>query len=324
MAARLRLTIASVAAAVEAMALVAATSRTAGAVLPPPVDFAHTGADQTYTVPAGVCGVRIRVEGAAGGINYYSNPGGHGGSGSGDFAVLPGEVLTVTVGGLGSHRVSSQDPTWITGGFGGGGQPASQMAGGGGGATTVISGADTLIVAGGGGGRSYTPPGSPTPGDGGDAGQPGTDGVTGTYGNVGGGGGTLTQGGAGGVGTYRTGISGTRGVGGAGLEWGNYGAGAGGGGYFGGGSGGAGSSSFYAMPASGGGGSGFVASDATNVGTWAGHGGLADGAASIEPISSDCPDPTTTTSSTTSTTIVLPPTTAAADTAARIVPTFAG
>ena len=323
MNAKVRYSIASVAAAVEAMLLVTATARTAGAALPSVEAFAYTGSNQIYTVPAGVCGVRIEVEGAAGGINYYGNAGGHGGIGSAEFAVSPGDVLTVTVGGVGSHRVSSNDASWVNGGFGGGGQPMSNMAGGGGGATTVISGADTLIVAGGGGGIGYNPPGNPAAGNGGDVGQAGTAAADGSYGSVGGGGGTLTAGGAGGVGTFASGISGTRGNGGAASQWGNYGAGAGGGGYFGGGSGGAGiASQMYSVPAGGGGGSGFVASGATNVGTWSGHTGLGDGSAAITPTFA-CSSATTSTTAT-ATTLVIPSTTVVADPMPAIVPTFTG
>ena len=311
---RVRYTVAAVAAAVEALALVTATSRTAGATLPSATSFPFTGANQTFTVPAGVCGVRIEVEGAAGGNDYYGTPGGHGGSGVGEFTVTPGDVLTVTVGGIGSHRVSMYDQTVITGGFGGGGQADYIQAGGGGGATTVISGADPLIVAGGGGGTAYSHSLIAPPGNGGDAGQPGTDAGDGNFGAIGGGGGSLSGGGAGGVGTYATGVSGSRGVGGAGLQWAMYAAGAGGGGYFGGGSGGAGANGSYPSPSGGGGGSGFLASGATNVGTWAGHGGLGDGAAAIAPIT-NCPDPTTS--------ISFPSTTVAIDPNA-LMPAFTG
>lgn len=316
---KVRYSLASVAAAVEAMVLVTATARGAGATLPPAAAFPFAGSDQTYTVPTGVCGVRIEVEGAAGGSNYPLFVGGHGGSGSAEFAVLPGDVLTITVGGLGSHRTSPQNPAWITGGFGGGGQPASQMAGGGGGATTVISGSTTLIVAGGGGGRGWPVSVGLLAGNGGDAGQPGSNGATGGVGDGGGGGGSLIAGGAGGTGTYQAGVSGTRGVGGNGLSWMfSYGAGAGGGGYFGGGSGGAGTTTgLYASPASGGGGSGFVASAATNVGTWAGHAGTTNGSAAITP-TADCPSAPTTVITLPSSTTVL-----GADPEA-LVPAFAG
>jgi len=71
------------------------------------------------------------------------------------------------------------------------------------------------------------------------------------------------------------------------------GSGGGGGGYFGGGSGGS-SSALYDTGGAGGGGSGFVASGATSVGTWAGHDGTGDGAAAITP-TTECPTEVTTT-----------------------------
>ena len=102
--------IASVAAAVEAMVLVTATARGAGASLPAAAIFPYTGSNQSYTVPVGVCGVRIQVEGAAGGGS--GGNGGSGGTGSAEIAVQPNDVLTVVIGGRG---------TFPAGGFGGGG-----------------------------------------------------------------------------------------------------------------------------------------------------------------------------------------------------------
>jgi len=288
MNAKVRYSIASVAAAVEAMALVTATAHGAGASLPAAATFPYTGSDQTYTVPAGVCGVRIQVEGAAGG-GFQGSAGGHGGTGSAEISVQPNDVLTVVVGGRGSGR--DENGTWFPGGFGGGGQQLDPLSGGGGGATTVLSGVTPLLVAGGGGGISKFSSGPA--GDGGDAGNPGTAGAPsrfmGAAVNSGGGGGTLLAGGVTGTG----GNAGSAGTGGNGTGSDMSGSGAGGGGYFGGGSGGS-SSSLYDTGGSGGGGSGFVASGATSVGTWAGHDGTGDGAAAITP-TTECPAASTTT-----------------------------
>ena len=110
--------------------------------------FFFTGASQTYVVPAGVTSVTIETWGAQGGANWVNNIN-YGGYTKADFAVTPGETLTVMVGG---------QPTTITGGFNGGGN--GEGAGkGGGGATDVRQGGSTLnqriIVAGGAGGAGY-------------------------------------------------------------------------------------------------------------------------------------------------------------------------
>jgi len=290
MNAKVRYSIASVAAAVEAMILVTATARGAGASLPVAATFPYTGSNQQYTVPAGVCGVRIQVEGAAGGGNYFAQAGGHGGTGSAEFVVQPNDVLTVVVGGRGSYTPDFNN-TWFPGGFGGGGQQPDHMSGGGGGATTVLSGVTPLLIAGGGGGRSMFS--SSAAGNGGDAGQPGTSGGPGSFNNgevgTGGGGGTLLAGGTPGT---PGGDAGASGIGGDAIGSNTTGAGAGGGGHFGGGSGGGGGG-FYDTGGSGGGGSGFVASGATNVGTWAAHTGTADGSAAITP-TTECQLATTT------------------------------
>ncbi|MCX6511290.1 MAG: hypothetical protein NT081_10850 [Actinobacteria bacterium] len=75
------------------------------------------------------------------------------------------------------------------------------------------------------------------------------------------------------------------------------GSGAGGGGFFGGGGGGVVSLSIISSSGSGGGGSGFVATGATAIGTWASHTGTADGSAAITP-TTECPAAATTTSTT--------------------------
>ena len=99
-------------------------------------NYGYTGGMQTFTVPAGVSSVQIQAWGAAGGSG--SQAGGYGAYEVGTFAVTPGEVLYIMVGGQGG----------------------SGNSGGGGGGTFVCTtntgvSPNALIIAGGGGGGSY-------------------------------------------------------------------------------------------------------------------------------------------------------------------------
>lgn len=108
-----------------------------GAALADTVSFAYTGAQQSFTVPAGVTLVKITAAGAQGGIvtgNGGPFAGGLGATMSGEFSVTPGSVLQVVVGGQGNPSVYTS---------------------GGGGGSGVSLGATALIVAGGGGGVDY-------------------------------------------------------------------------------------------------------------------------------------------------------------------------
>lgn len=98
--------------------------------------FNYTGTLQTYTVPVGVTSIRIEARGAQGGSVTVAcaATGGLGAQMIGDFAVTPGEVLTILVGGQG--------------------QSNGEDGGGGGGSFVVRTGNVPLIVAGGGGGAS--------------------------------------------------------------------------------------------------------------------------------------------------------------------------
>lgn len=173
--------------------------------------FAPTGAEQTYTVPAGVSSVQVTATGQAGAASSVVL-GGRAAVVSGPLAVTPGQLLFVEVAGPG---------------FNGGGAP------GGGGASDVrtVSGtsaqslASRKLVAGGGGGSGATPLAVGL--GGGDSGAAG-------LGTCGGGAGTQTSGGAGGS-LISTGTAGSPGSGGTGAD----GGGGGGGGLFGGGGGGA-------------------------------------------------------------------------------------
>ncbi len=173
--------------------------------------FSYTGALQTYTVPAGVSSIEIEVHGAQGGD--AANGGGLGAIMIGTFAVTPGQVLDLLVGGQGVINVSSSNG----GGSGGGGSFVVDQA-------TVTA----MIVAGGGGGgcdgtsfeSSYSQPYNATITDA----QLGTSGATttggaggGTAGNGGGAGFTdccLTGniGGSGGGGFLTDGTNGSTGV----------------------------------------------------------------------------------------------------------------
>jgi hypothetical protein len=217
--------------------------------------FSYTGAEQTYTVPAGVTSLYITATGARGGgpTSGYGT-GGRGAVATGAIAVTPGQTLYIEVGGIGGQP---------DGGFNGGGASGSRngLSGwGGGGASDVRTvpraSAGTLssrlIVAGGGGGSGYPAVG------GGNAGQPGTGccmpGPS-LVPAVGGGAGTQTAGGAGGctlggvgcgssgcAGPVACGSNGSLGVGGDGASVGDAGAtreGTGGGGGLWGGGGGA-------------------------------------------------------------------------------------
>ncbi|MES9739726.1 HYR domain-containing protein [Peribacillus frigoritolerans] len=174
--------------------------------------FNFTGVLQTFLVPANVCSVTIRAEGASGG-NYSAAifvPGGLGASIQGDFLVTPGETLSVLVGEAGATNNTS--------GAGGGGGSFVWRGNG----FAALNSSTLLVAAGGGGGASS----SPITGIGG-AGQITENGGSGSAGSDadgggGGAGGTATMGGAGGPGG---GIGGAGGPGGSG-----FGAGGGGGG----------------------------------------------------------------------------------------------
>ena len=77
--------------------------------------FNSTGANQTFTVPAGVTSITVNIWGAGGGGSQ--NNSGSGGSGAyvkGTLAVTPGQTIILVVGGGGVNTAAA-------GGFGGGG-----------------------------------------------------------------------------------------------------------------------------------------------------------------------------------------------------------
>ena len=260
-------------AAVAVIALAAvwgasALAPTAGAGAPggTTVNFAYTGSAEPFTVPADVCEVTVTALGAEGGAGDAQPGAGEGGLGGQAVAtvdVVPGETLTVDVGGEGGDAVQRVGgAAGHNGGAVGGTDngPAGTVGGGGGGGgmSDLRRGTDVMVAAGGGGGGGGSG-GSFVGGGGGNGGGGGTDGgvadtgaTGGTAGGTGGAGGT-------GAGTGENGVAGMAGQGGAGgadpvtSGLGGEAGGGGGGGYVGGGGGGAAS---FAVVNSGGGGGG--------------------------------------------------------------------
>jgi len=210
-----------------------------------------TAGQYSYVVPVGVTSIEVSASGAAGGTCGF--PGGSAATESAMFAVNPGEVLSVQVGGQGA---SCNPVATVGGGFGGGGA-GGVFAGGGGGASWVTFGVAPLVVAAGGGGASGYQPG-------GNAGAAGSDSEEGT----GGGGATSSAGGTAGIdpvplGAQFDGQAGSAWQGGAGggTDPDANGGGGGGGGLYGGGGAGGG----FNQGGSGGGGSSMIAQQATDT-----------------------------------------------------------
>ena len=113
-------------------------------------DFAFTGGEQIYTVPAWATSLDVTLDGAQGGTDFATSMN-YGGRVTAKLSVSPGEQLSLFVGG---------QPSDTSGGFNGGG--AGENSGrGGGGATDIRRGGNTLahrilVAAGGGGGGVWT------------------------------------------------------------------------------------------------------------------------------------------------------------------------
>lgn len=122
--------------------------------------YAHTGADQTYTVPDGIFLLKVKVWGAGGGGGETKggpigqgrgkgdSSGGGGGFTQGHMRVKPGDSFTIVVGAGGGYGC----PALAT--YGGGGKVGGTgCAGAGGGRSAIVDslGKD-LVTAGGGGG----------------------------------------------------------------------------------------------------------------------------------------------------------------------------
>lgn len=183
-------------------------------------------ASTTITVPAGAISARITAVGAAGGAGNPGNiQGGRGASIQGDFAVTPGEALTLLAGGVGGSN-----PLIFAGG-GGGGSFAWRGAG-----FAALTDPSLLVAAGGGGGAAGI--------SGLSLGFVGVDAnatsQSGTTGNPAGGAGIFTDGGAGndvllnlgGDGGQAINAGGPGGPGGTFGNTGGFGGGGGGGGSF--------------------------------------------------------------------------------------------
>ncbi|MFA5087047.1 MAG: DUF2341 domain-containing protein, partial [Candidatus Paceibacterota bacterium] len=201
--------------------------------------FTYTGADQTYTVPAGVTSISVKAWGGGGGGGNpggwtFGYPGGGGGYTQGVISVSPGQTLTVIVG-AGGNNGSISNANFS---YGGGGKNCTtgtdcQYGGQGGGRSAIRNGSTELLTAGGGGGGGsrYSTSINAAGGAGGGAiGQTGVGGENSTYG---GGGGTQSAGGAGGAAT-NVGVAGSQYQGGY-PSSNSYGGGGGGGWYGGGG-----------------------------------------------------------------------------------------
>ncbi|MFI8456908.1 hypothetical protein [Kitasatospora sp. NPDC085464] len=122
--------------------------------------FAFTGAEQTFTVPAGVTQVDVTAIGAAGGLEALGGAsGGRGAQVSGTLAGLSGgQTLYVEVGGTATDG-SCYPNSLCVGGFNGGG--SSRFGGGGGTINPLTTPAGS--AGGGGGGSSLVPAGAPAP-----------------------------------------------------------------------------------------------------------------------------------------------------------------
>lgn len=111
--------------------------------------FSFTGAQQTFTVPAGVTSITVDAYGAQGGSNSPSTNINYGGYVQATLAVIPGSTIYVYVGG---------QPTGLAGGFNGGGNGETAGKGGGGASDIRIGGTaltDRIVVAGAGGGGGF-------------------------------------------------------------------------------------------------------------------------------------------------------------------------
>ena len=235
----------------------------------------YNEADNSWTVPAGVTRIFVKMWGAGGGGGSYGGwrQGGLGGAGGFThalFNVVPGETVTVRPGGRGTDRPGATFAYPDGGGCVTSGGSDNQYCSNGGGSSSIkipsVSTTWCLYAGGGGGGGACLNMAVNSAGAGGGLiGQPGTRSgnyTTTLYGY----GGTQSAGGAGGTGAFANGGAGTLGQGGNHQSTYCYGGG-GGGGYYGGGSGCYNNSNSMG---GGGGGSGFVHSSALFGATYTG------------------------------------------------------
>jgi len=118
------------------------------------ITFNYTGADQSWTVPANVYSIFVKLWGAGGGSGRaggwtYGADGGGGGHSYALVPVTPSEILTIKIGSGGKTCSFGS----VYGGGGGAGDNADITYGGtGGGGTYVFRGSTAIVIAGGGGG----------------------------------------------------------------------------------------------------------------------------------------------------------------------------
>ena len=239
--------------------------------------YAYTGSNQSFTVPAGVNWIYVKLWGAGGGAGRaggwaYGADGGGGGHTRGLIPVTPGATIYVVVGSGG--YVSNGSSTLYGGGGTGAGTGDNIYAGMGGGYCGVFNGSVSFTTAlaiaggGGGGGSLYTPQWANMAigGAGGGAqAQRGASAQAASFAS-GGGGASTNAGGTGGSGNNNGGNAGTQLTGGnSGIN--NYGGGGGGGLY----GGGAGAYTNGSLMGGGGGGSGYVIGSAVLAQTYTGN-----------------------------------------------------
>src|ERR687888_2180485 len=110
--------------------------QSAASAAPTTQKFNFTGAEQTFTVPAGVTSMHVVAIGGKGGSGEANRrPGGFGAAVSADVAVTPGQVLSVMVGGNGGDAPgtgAAGSGGFNNGGAGGGSIPGKAGGGGGG------------------------------------------------------------------------------------------------------------------------------------------------------------------------------------------------
>ena len=230
----------------------------------------YTGANQTFTVPAGVTSITAKLWGAGGG-SAEGHDGGAGGAVTATIPVTAGEVLNIVVGRGG---VVGSGPTYGGGGIGqpSGGNSVNHGTGGGGlsgifrgTALDPAQASNALAIAGAGGGAGgySTTGGNPTGGAGGGLSGEKGGGQAASSGN----GGSQSAGGAGSTNTHGHGGAGTQFQGGSHLVGtgiaGGFAGGGGGSGWF----GGSAASAFHQNHPGGGGGSSYINAGASVTGT---------------------------------------------------------
>jgi hypothetical protein len=193
----------------------------------PTVTFVFAGSAQTFTVPTSSYFISVDVFGASGGIGGGNGSPGYGARVQAILPVIPGTVLNIYVGGMGSTTTGCFAGLTADGGFNGGGAGTVCSTSGGGASDIRIGGTaltNRIVVAGGGGGYHHGCGNGIQRG--GDGGLVGGNGVTTYCGQTSGRGGTAIGGG----GSSAPSAVGSLGQGGPGFN----NAGGGGGGYYGG------------------------------------------------------------------------------------------